>query len=84
MDKKKLQKLDDIKNFQFKTGNRDHKGSSLNTDALFMKKEHKQTAKRYGHKDIYLVNIRICYPMHSTEIPILTSLCNTSLHVHNN
>ena len=42
-----------LKIFNLKRGNRDRKGSSLNIDALFMKKEHKQVAKRYGHKDIH-------------------------------
>ena len=59
-----------LKIFNLKMGNRDRKTS----DTLFMKKEHEQVSlkiKRYGHKDI--VNIGICYPMHTIEIPILTS-----------
>ena len=68
-----------LKIFNLKRGNRDRKGSSLNIDALFMKKEHKQVTKRYGHKEIHYENL-----LSHAQIPILTSLCNTSFHVHNN
>ena len=42
----------------------------------FIHEKHKQVAKRYGTKNIHYKSIwyhmRICYPMHTTEIPILT------------
>ena len=62
-----------LKIFNLKKGNRDREETS---DTSFMKKEHKQVTKdqkvwTQGHQ--LLVNIGICYPVHSTEIPILTS-----------